>query len=55
MEQFDHGSTTSPTERSRVWVACSIAVVGVTAGGIVLLGLRMANDGPEPAGRTGGS
>ena len=50
MEQFDHGSKTSPTERSRVWFACSIAVVAVTAAGIVLLGFRMANDGEEPAG-----
>ena len=50
MEQFDHGSKTSPTERSRVWLACSIAVVAVTAAGIVLLGFRVANDGEEPAG-----
>ncbi len=51
MEQFDHRSKVTPTDRSRVWVACSIAVVAVTAGGIVLLGFRVANEGPEPAGQ----
>ena len=50
MEQFDHGSKTSPTDRSRVWLACSIAVAAVTAGGIVLLGFRVANEGEEPPG-----
>ena len=41
----------APPARSRVWVPCAIAVVAVTAGGIVLLGFRVANEGPEPAGQ----
>ena len=51
MEQFDHRSRSAPPDRSRVWVPCAIAFVAVTAGGIVLLGLRVANHGPEPAGQ----
>ena len=51
MEQFGHRSKSAPPDRSRVWVPCSIAVVAVTAGGIVLLGFRVANRGPEPAGQ----
>ena len=51
MEQFDHRSKSAPPDRSHVWVPCAIAVVAVTAGGIVLLGFRVANRGPEPAGQ----
>jgi two-component system NarL family sensor kinase len=51
MEQLDHRSKVSPPDRNRVWVPCAIAVVVVTAGGIVLLGFRVANGGPEPAGQ----
>ncbi|HWM20367.1 MAG TPA: ATP-binding protein [Ilumatobacteraceae bacterium] len=51
MEQFDHRSTSMPADRSRVWVPCAAAVVAVTAGGIVLLGFRVANRGVEPAGQ----
>jgi hypothetical protein len=49
MEQFDHRSISAPPDRSRVWVPCAIAFVAVIAGWIVLLGLRVANHGPEPA------
>ena len=51
MEQFDHRSISMPTNRSRVWLPCAIAVVAVTAGGLMLLGLRVANQGREPAGQ----
>ncbi|HEX4980875.1 MAG TPA: ATP-binding protein [Ilumatobacteraceae bacterium] len=51
MEQFDHGSRSAPPDRSRVWVPCAIAVISVTAGGIVLLGFRVTNRGQEPAGQ----
>ena len=51
MEQFDHRSISAPPDRSRVWVPCAIAVVAVTVGGIVLLGFRVVNRGPEPAGQ----
>jgi signal transduction histidine kinase len=51
MEQFDDGSKVSPAGHRRVWVSCAIAVVIVTAGGVVLLGFRVANRGPEPAGQ----
>ncbi|MGH9133280.1 MAG: hypothetical protein ACRDZZ_05030 [Ilumatobacteraceae bacterium] len=51
MEQFDQGSIPAPPGRSRVWLPCAIAVVLVTAGGIVLVGFRIANRGPEPAGK----
>ncbi len=50
MEQFDHRSRSAPPDRSRVWVPCAIAVVAVTAGGIVLLGLRVANHGRGAGG-----
>jgi signal transduction histidine kinase len=50
MEQADHRSKKTPPNRTRVWIPCAIAVVVVTAGGIVLLGFRVANRGPEPAG-----
>jgi signal transduction histidine kinase len=40
-----------PTNRSRVWLPCAIAVVAVTAGGLMLLGFRIANHGREPAGQ----
>jgi hypothetical protein len=51
MEQFDRRSTTAPPGRSRVWIPCTIALVVVTAVGIVLLGFRVSNRGPEPEGR----
>ena len=48
-------STTGRRRRPPIAVAsgwpCSIAVVAVTAGGIVLLGFRVANEGAEPAGQ----
>jgi signal transduction histidine kinase len=48
MEQFDRRSKTTPFARRRVGVWCALAIVVVTVGGVALLGLRIANDGPEP-------
>jgi signal transduction histidine kinase len=53
MDQSDDRSSTrpAPTNVWRAWVAGAATVVAVGAGCAVVLGLRVANDGPEPDGQ----